>query len=95
MLKAAKNKLHVALLAPDQSADDIIPWANSYLGHFGHADAYRLRKNFCQTISQHDIHHEMSIAGDFRSIKDLTAKRMRRDIATRSILDEFLLDDLD
>ena len=95
VLKAAKNKLHVALLGPDQSADDIIPWTNSYLGHFGHADAYRLRKNFCQTISQHDIHHEMSIAGDFRSIKDLTAERMRRDIANRSVLDEFLLDDLD
>ena len=95
MLKAAKNKLHVALLGSDQSADDIIPWANSYLGHFGHADAYNLRKKFCQTISQHDIHHEMSIAGDFRSIKDLTAQRMRRDIANRSIIDEFLLDDLD
>jgi hypothetical protein len=37
----------------------------------------------------------MSIAGDFRSLKNLTAQQMRRDIANRSIIDEFILDDLD
>lgn len=88
VLHAAKNKLHLALLGPDHTADDILPWANSYLGHFGHADAYNLRKNFCQALSQHDIRRDLSIAGDFRSIKNLSAERMRRDIANRSIMDE-------
>ena len=93
VLKAAKNKLHQTILGPDQSADEILPWANSYLGHFGHADSHRLRQNFCQTLSQHYLRHEMSITGDFRSIKNLRAQRERRHIASRSIIDDVLMDD--
>jgi hypothetical protein len=29
----------LTILDPDQSADEILPWAFSYLGHFGHADS--------------------------------------------------------
>ena len=35
----------------------------------------------------------MAITGDFRSIKNLRAQRERRHIASRSIIDDVLMDD--
>jgi hypothetical protein len=42
--------------------------------------AHRPRQSFYQNISQHDTHREIKITGDFRSMKNLSAKRMRRGI---------------
>jgi hypothetical protein len=70
-----------------------LPSINSYLGHFIHADSYRLRENLCKTISQHDLVHDVAVASDFRSLKNLHAARQRRAVANRSILDDVILGD--
>ncbi len=46
----ADSDVLIDFLRGNESCDEILPWANSDLGHFGHADSHRLRERFCKTI---------------------------------------------
>jgi hypothetical protein len=74
-----------------QAHDEFLPSINSYLGHFIHADSYRLRENLCKTISQHDLGRHIAVAPNFGSLKNLQATRQRRAVARRSLLDDALM----
>ncbi len=75
VIKAAAHVVNLSALGPDDDLNDLLPRINSNLGHFGHADSYRLRQQLCKTISQYDVGRTCIVRGDFSSLKNTSTTK--------------------
>ena len=81
--------VNLSALGPDDDLNDLLPSINSYLGHFGHADSYRLRQQLCKTVSQYDISNTCVVLGDYGSLKNTSTTKLRNHVLNATISDLF------
>lgn len=99
VIKAVHHRIQLILRSPTPLPDiptkpnRLLVGINSYLGHFSHANAHRMRKKICLTLaaasSGPDMNLNISVAPDFSSMRDLNVKLEREKIMNQSIAEDF------